>query len=509
MIPAGFENILDHYAFYNKPPIRLSTINEIVGGSTFDANVKFILARNLAKKQELTKDNCATCGEAATVRDLAEGIVSCRKGHVTKRNPLSLTQLVFSPNSLLALMEEVLRPHLKLLPFQEGEKHDSGFSRCGFEPLGVYDLENLKVLFLVPFKRVRLRDAAMLQGLVTGTPYDSYVLLLEGIDSDAEEFLAYNTGGTAHFVKFDDFFRSNHEVERLVKALGTEISMGSMRLFSFLKRELRKVPSIATPDSFRTIIEYNEKLVNDSFEASKTGRDKEFEDSVANLLGSFLLITPLGHHAAEEGYKREVPDGIIQIPIDRLNRLELMFYDCKSIGTQEKVKRTKRISQSDEDEFARYCSLFASEKMNAELTGGIFVAHDFTAENMVNKALQIRQAGHVPRRIKIIFWPLGSLVRLYARLSQERGKFLLHFEPSALYKLFGTNLTASETRLVGSGPQSDSYTKLRDSDTDAVYVTENLVDVFFNHVYCLPTAESQYLPYVLDLSRRASVTVNQ
>src|SRR5579863_383534 len=436
--------------------------------------MSFLLANSLAVQQDLTKDTCPKCGEPATVRDASKGIVTCRQGHVTQRDPLTLWQVILNSNSLLKLLKEVLDPYLHLSAFDASGKSSDAFTHCGFDPLGIYDLEGLKILFLVPFKRIRLKDAAMLQGLVVGTAYDSYALVIEGMDKDAEEFLAYTTGGTAQFIRFDDLLKTNESANRLVDSLKTDINIKSTKLYSFLKHELRMAASVTNPDSFRTMIEFNRKLVSDSFEAGTTGNDAEFEDSVTGLLGSFLPVTPLGHRVTNVGPKREIPDGIIQIPYVKKNKLELMFYDCKSIGTERNPKEKKRISQGEEDEFIRYCELFQAAGMNAELTGGIFVAPEFTPQNMINKSLQIRERGRAPKDVQIVFLPLKSLVDLYTRISQERTKFLLHFEPSAIYKLLGKNLSKSDNDKLSQDPEIKDIRRLRESETNSVYISKGL-----------------------------------
>jgi hypothetical protein len=228
---------------------------------------------------------------------------------------------------------------------------------------------------------------------------------------------------------------------------------------------------------------------------------------VASLFGALLPLSPLGHEiASETGARLEIPDGIIQIPLHKKEKLELMFYDAKSVGTFQTPKSTKKISQPEEDEFVRHCSLFRSEKMNAKLTAGIYVANDFSKKNMLNKSLQIRETRRAPEDVQIVYFPLKSLVKLYARLTKERQDFLLHFESESVYKLLGRHLTTSENKLIAKDADFETYQQLSSSNTNSVYVIESLVDVFFDHVYSLVSSENVYKPYVLDLSRRLSVT---
>jgi len=106
--------------------------------------------------------------------------------------------------------------------------------------------------------------------------------------------------------------------------------------------------------------------------------------------------------------------------------------------------------------------------------------------------------------VKIVFFPLESLVKLYTRLTKERTKFGLHFESDAVYKLLGTNLDSDEDDKIKNDKNFQIFDELRKTNTNSVYVIESLVDLFFDHVYSLETAESQYIPFIINLSKRYS-----
>lgn len=507
MFPKGFNNIVKHYAENNRVPILFSVVRDLCGREDFDENMWFISQNELGEFENFTKDTCPDCGESAQVKNIEKGLVVCTNGHATNKDPLSLKQILLKPQSLIRLFYESLSDQLEIIPFQQHASEFTPFSPCGFEPIGVTEIERSQILFLAAFKKLKLKDAAMLQGLITNTVYDSFILFIESIEVDAKNFLSYNTGGVVQFLNFDTLLSHDADIGKLVSEVKNEINIKIIKLYSYLKNELRSVQQVVTPEMFRSMLEYDDALVNRSFKAATSGKKDEFEDIVANLLGTLLPVTQLGHKTRAQGggKKIESPDGILQVPKLKQKELELMFYDCKSVGTSSSEKQIKKISQPDEDQFARYCKLFTSEKMTAKLTGGILIANDFSGQNLVNKSLQIRAKEEVPSGVKIIYFPLKSLVKLYTRLTTERTKFMLHFESDAVIKLFGNNLNAQEEEKIKSDTNFEIFDTIRKSNANSVYVVENLVDVFFDYVYSLPTRESQYMPFIIDLAEKYSL----
>lgn len=498
---------MDYYAKNNKPPLFLSTIKALVGSNNYPSNYQFIVQSNIGSIQDLRQETC-DCGADATVKNVDQGIIVCTRNHVSHREVESLRQCTLDTKSIIKLFYEMITKYLHSISTDSSEARFASYLSCGLEPIAESEIDSLKILFLTAFKRIRIRDAAALQGLITNTSFDSFALIVEGIDDDAQEFLSYSSGGIVQLVKFDEVLGRDKDRERAFDNLRSGINFDVVKLHSFLKYELKGVEKVTSPEMFLSLIQYNDALVDRSFKDATQGKSEDFEDDVSNLLASILSVKQLGHTigALTEGKKIEIPDGILEIEILKKgnDKLELMFYDCKSTGKPNNEKEIKRISQSDEDQFERYCRLFSSPKMSANLTGGIIVANDFSGENLVNKARQIRGKGQVPRSVKIVFLPLRSLVRLYTRTTKERRDFTAHFESEVIYQLFAENLSANAEKKLVKDPDFETFDTLRKSNTNSVYVLESLVDVFFDTVLSLPTREASYLPFVIDISHRYS-----
>lgn len=504
MFPNEFSKIISHYAQNNgTAPLLFSDILELVGSENYDSNISFIKDSSLGKIEELTKENCPQCGASATVKNIEEGIIVCERSHRSQIDPLSLKQTTIDKKELVKILYNSLQENVnELSPFTDTEYTPYHF--CGFDPVGVLQTDEIKILILSSFKNLKIRDAAVLQGLITTSIFDYFILLIEGIDKNAEEFLSYNTGATIHYVTFDKILGQTADISQLFKNVTTSINMHALSLHAFLKHNLVNVQKITNPEVFKTLLEYDATLIDRSVKAATSGSSAEFEDIVGNLLGSFLPVTNLGHTISTltDGKKTEVPDGIIEIP--DTNELELMFYDCKSVGKTGNEKEIKNISQPDEDQFERYCELFTSPKLKAKLSRGIFIANDFSPINLANKSLQIRNKSGVPSNLQIVYFPLKSLIKLYSRLTQERTKFMMHFEPNTISKLFGQGLDSKDEKKLESDKDFEIFNTIRKSNTNSVYVIESLVDVLFDYVYSLVARNQSYLPYIIDISKRQS-----
>ncbi len=502
MFPSRFNKVITHYARNSKAPLLFSDLREIVGSQNYESNMKFIMENNLGHVEELTKDNCPECNLDADVKDINKGIIVCENSHRNDVDPLKLKIIDIDANKLVELLFRSLSKHLPLNSFRSAKF--TPYTICGFEPVGDMQYDEIKILILSSFKKLKLRDAAILQGLITTTIYDYFILMTEGIDDDAEKFLAYNTGEAVHYVTFEELLEQDSNVAELFKSIQSTINVKAIKLHSFLKNNLTMVQNITEPETFQSLLEYDATLIEKSFKSATSGASTEFENVVGKLFGAFMPVTPLGHNISSltEGKKIEIPDGIIQVPHDK--NLELMFYDCKSVGTETKEKEKKSISQADEDQFERYCKLFSSSKVQMQLSRGIFVANDFSSVNVVNKSLQIRQKDGVPSDLQLVYFPLKSLVKLYTRLTKERAKYSMHFEPDAIMKLFGQGITSEDEDILKQDDNFDTFDKLRKSNTNSVYVIESLIDVFFEHVYSMEPRNKQYLPYIIDLSKRQS-----
>lgn len=504
MFPDGFNKIIDHYAKNNEAPLLLSDLLEIVGSKNYDSNRLFILNKSLGVIEELTQDSCPKCGLSATVKNIDEGIIVCEKSHRQQVDPLKLKLISLEKPKLVNLIFDSIQENLKEVKLFTDSQY-TPYHVCGFDPIGVLQFNEIRILILSSFKRLKLRDAAVLQGLITTSVFDYFVLLIEGIECDAEEFLVYNTGEAINYITFEKLLERDVDISQLFKKIMSDININAISLHAFLKNNLVNVKGITNPDTFKALLEYDVALVDRSFKAATSGSSDEFEDIVGKLLGSFMPVTILGHNISSlaDGKKIEVPDGIMEIP--EKNNLELMFYDCKSVGTETKGKETKLISQSDEDQFERYCKLFDSPKLRARLSRGIFIANDFSPVNLVNKSLQIRTKSGVPSDLQIVYLPLKTLVKLYSRLTQERSKFMMHFETGAISKLFGIGITSEEEEKMKLDENFQVFNTLRKSNTNSVYITESLVDVFFDYVYSFTSRNQNYLPYIIDISKRQSV----
>jgi len=504
MFPIGFNKIITHYAKNNGSPFLFSDILEIVGSNNYDANISFITNKSLGKIEALTKENCPNCGSSAAVKNIDEGIIVCEKSHLNKINPLKLRLVELDNTKLVNVLFSSLQNNLEdLKPVTDSQYTPYHF--CGFDPIGILQMNNVKIMILSSFKRIKLRDAAVLQGLITTSIFDYFILLIEGIEDNAEEFLIYNTGEAVNYITFEKLLERDIDISQLFESIKATINISTLSLHAFLKNNLVNIKNITNPETFKALLEYDATLVDRSFKAATSGSSAEFEDIVGKLLGSFMPVTNLGHAMADhtDGKKTEAPDGIIEIP--EKDKLELMFYDCKSVGTETKEKETKLISQSDEDQFERYCKLFDLPKLKPKLSRGIFVANDFSPINVVNKSLQIRKKTGVPPDLQIVYLPLKSLVKLYSRLTQERSKFMMHFETDAITKLFGQGIISNEEEKLKSDENFQIFDTLRKSNTNSVYIIESLVDVFFDYVYSLVPRNQSYLPYIIDISKRQSI----
>jgi hypothetical protein len=131
------------------------------------------------------------------------------------------------------------------------------------------------------------------------------------------------------------------------------------------------------------------------------------------------------------------------------------------------------------------------------------VANDFSETNMMNKTVQLRK--RVPNEIRIVFLPLRSLVGLYSRVTTERQSFSMRFVPSDHFeKLLGINLNKGENKKLERDDAFGTYSKIKSLDANAVYIIPALIDVFLDDVFKSTPLEDEYLPFVIEKSKRLS-----
>lgn len=65
-------------------------------------------------------------------------------------------------------------------------------------------------------------------------------------------------------------------------------------------------------------------------------------------------------------------------------------------------------------------------------------------------------------------------------------------------------ITSNEEAKLKQDVDYEIFDKLRKANTNSVYVIESLVDIFFDYVYSMESRNQQYLPYIIDLSKRRS-----
>ncbi|MCH7648559.1 MAG: hypothetical protein IIA83_08135, partial [Thaumarchaeota archaeon] len=255
MFPDGFNKVITHYARNNKAPLLFSDLVEIAGTQNYESNKKFIIENNLGKIEDLTRDNCPECGLEATVKDIDKGIIVCENSHLNNIDPLKLKLINIDVEKLVELLFKSLSKHLSLKEFRSSKY--TPYHLCGFDPVGDLQTDGIKILILSSFKRLKLKDAAVLQGLITTTIYDYFILLIEGIENDAEKFLTYNTGEAIHYVTFDEFLGQDSDIEELFKNIKSTINVKAILLHSFLKNNLTKVQNITDPETFQSLLEYD------------------------------------------------------------------------------------------------------------------------------------------------------------------------------------------------------------------------------------------------------------
>jgi hypothetical protein len=502
LLITGLQKLLTHFCENGKPIYNYRKIKDILGLSdpefnTFSAQIETL---GLTTKSSTFSDVCSTCGRRADVIDAQRGICKCEYGHKTIRDPYTLVQAKIEEKRLVEFLHKRLAEAIPSMNEPDARECSHYFS-CGYEILGGLHIDDLQALLLLAFKKLDLKDACTLQGLLNNSSEDLFLTFVPGVDQEAKELLAYKANGAIHLLPLSLLFSSSKNVLDELDNLSKGVTGQAIRLSSWLRSKLQGVPSLVSPEIFRKIIEYDSKLVDDSFKAATHGRRDEFEDIASNLFSSFIPTTQLGHKNSPGTGKIEKPDGVVLI--ESKSDLRLMFYDCKSAGTEERSCDVKNITQSDEDEFARYSEMFSQSRMPAKLIGGCFVANDFSETNIMNKTVQLRK--RVPNEVRIVFLPLRSLVKLYSRVTTERQSFSMRFVPSDHFeKLLGINLNKGENKELERDDAFGTYSKIKSLDANAVYIIPALVDVFLNEVFKSAPLEDAYLPFVIEKSKRLS-----
>ncbi len=503
LIP-NLEKLLSHYSENNRPTYTYKKIKDIIGlpDTEFEAFAKQLEAHKLITKTLSSTDLCDSCGKPARIIDPQKGICSCDYGHKTIRQPLSLVRAKIDEKAVLYLLHERLFKSLSNMS-EPDSSESKAFSLCGYEIIGQTKISDMNADFLFTLKKTDVKDAVTLLGLLNNSKSDIFLVFVPKVDQNGTELLAFRANGAIQQLPFNLLLNDSRNIAVVMKRLSEGLTSKAIHISSWLRFKLQAVPSIASPDVFNKMMQYNAKLVDDSYKAATHGMQNEFEDCGANLFSSFIPTSQLGYTNKAVAKKIEKPDGVILVE-DEDKKLKLMFYDCKSVGTESKASEIKEISQADEDEFVRYAKIFSDESIPAKLAAGCFVANDFSETNMMNKILQLRK--RVPNETRIVFLPLRSLVHLYSRVTSERQAFSMRFRPSNHFdKFLGIALAKKESTLLEKDASFSTYSKIKSLDVNAVYVIPSLVDVFMNDVLNSVALEARYLPFFVEKSARLSV----
>ncbi len=495
----SFGTVLSQYIADGTPRYSLAKVKAILGADEEElSGLRSLLERTGAAKLETIKTaTCGECGRVANVENASKGILRCERGDMTAVDPQSLVVLSFDNAKVLGLVQQLALKQTRIeIPAPDIEEL-LPFSALRFYLVGRARPDELRIAVLLPLKKIELREACILLGFLAFMSEHVFLVISDSVSEDARSLLSYKSNGAVQLLSLNSFFEDPAILDEGLKAIPSGISGEMIRLASWIREKFQTLKSVVSPDTYKKIIEYDDQLVNESFHAATHGDRTKLEDCVAALFSSVLPTTQLGH--ALSGV--EVPDGISIVP---KKPAELVFYDCKSVGSEKNEEKTKSISQTDEDEFKRYVDLFrAGPEIPANLVAGCFVANDFAEDNMLNKARQLRQ--RVPSGVKIVFLPLSSLVKLYTKVTTDRLRFETRYRAENHFeKLLGVNLSKEEAKRLEADPRFVSYSSLRDLGVDAVFVTESLVDVFLEEVWKAPSMDQSFMPFVIDRARRAS-----
>jgi hypothetical protein len=439
---------------------------------------------------------CPDCHQQARVVDLDRGICTCENGHRFECDKYSLKSLNINRAKVLDYVREMVLREIDIeIPTADIEEF-LPFASVKLDLIGTTAVDGLRVAVLLPFVRIKLKEACTLLGFLAFMTEDVFFILTDSIDDDARSLLAFKSNGAVQPLSLSRFFESPQSVqEALADVTSGEISK-TIRLAQWIRKQFQSVKLVVSPDFYKKVVEYNADLVRESAQAATTGQRTVFENSVAALFSSLLPVTQFGHRLPG----LEIPDGVVIVPG---KPLRLMFYDAKTAGEDKKPVYSRSIEQSDEDEFVRYVQLFNDDRIQAELVAGCYVANDFNQKNMTNKALQIRK--RVSDKVRIVFIPLNSLLKLYTKVTTQRLEFQSRFSPELhVRKLLGQDLKAHELRRLDKEKKYPAYADLRNLEVNAVYVIEALVDIFFEDVLRSEPMESSFRPFLMERARRAS-----
>lgn len=400
--------LVEHYCKF-RPIYTAKKIKEVTGADS-DELIRNLTTNKLATTKVKTTDTCDTCRRIADVKDAQRGICVCEQNHRTNRDPSELVEVLFNEGALTELLGQDLSKSLGLKLADLEDKEYMPFKYASFDLLGGCTISDLHGLVLAAYRELKPKDICLLQGLMSMAMYDFFAVFTIDISSETEEFVSRTSAGTIQIFPISKLIQQPENVGDDLVKVGEGYIAQTIRLASVLRKELQTAGKIVSPDRFRTMVQYDSLLVNQSFESATHGDYTKFEDICASLLGAIVPIKQLGHTTVESNGRIEIPDGVVTIPLENGQRLGVMFYDCKSVGTPNNRKLIKSIEQDDEDAFARYCRLFSSSRVGVKLFGGCFIANEFSPINLANKVRQLRSRGDIPQDVTITFMPLRSLV---------------------------------------------------------------------------------------------------
>ncbi len=440
--------------------------------------------------------SCITCSKAARVIDLDAGACKCESGHKTVVPKEELLTLHLDENGFLGYVQSLLKNHLDIITPSREVQGFLPFDRVGLPLVGRTRTGTFSVEVLLATRKVDIERACVLLGFLAFTK-DNIIAVVSGSTmNDAAEMLYYKSNGAIRPFSLTSLFENPGLLQESLDQLARGEEAELIRLNSWMMSQSQSLRGVPSPEQYRLILNYNQTVVQGSKFAATHGKDDEFEEAVSSLLGSILPTTPLGHERRGTG----LPDGVILLPYR--NPYDVLFYDCKSTGSEAQPKSERHLSKHDEDEFVRYTGLFRDPEVNARLLGGCFVANVFALQNMVNRAQSLRS--RIGPGVKVFFWPVDSLILLYSRITTERMDYLPRIRQEHFAKLWGIGLTGVERKRLQRDVEYDTFERLRAADTDSVYLTKSLVDIFFDNVRISPPASESFMIYVRDGLRLAS-----
>lgn len=431
----------------------------------------FLLKKKIVEEKDKTTALCEECFEQALIVNKEEGILKCSLGHQTIINPLFIKELKINNKNI----SEYLRKELKLPNVEY--KEEGLLQKLDLDFISSTHYKDMDIKFLRSNKPIDIKSIYALTG--SNLINEGLTIIFYNTKLLNKEIKVYlNLVPSIRILQFQDIM--SKDFSSILDEIPKE-TLDKVKLQNWIKNKFESVTqTIIDPVTFLELISFNSDVIEKSSLCASTGKEKEFEKYVHQLLaGIGLRITPFGM----EG--QEIFDGLIDFTEKNGRDTKFIFYDAKSTGTPNSPSYERAISQKDEDEFSRYVSMFETMPTNnGKLYGGCFVAFDFNLQNMLNKVNQLRNRNmdKVNSSTKIIFLPLQSLIDLYSGIHKNRVEINSKFHESYILKFFGESLMNNEIEEIKKDPKYKIYESLKLSDSNAIYVLPAFVKIFINHI---------------------------